>query len=85
MPNTRQGEIANRVNAKEAAMVRQSKKLVSKTREITADTNAKNRARAAGTNKRRSFPQSVTQPVRDATLKSDQAILRHAVPTTALL
>ena len=55
MPNTgERREIANRVNAKEAAMVRQSKKLVSKTREITADTNAKNRARAAGTNKRRS-------------------------------
>ena len=55
MPNTgERREITKRVNAKEAEMVQQSKKLVSRTREITADAAAKNLARAAGTNKRRS-------------------------------
>ncbi len=47
-------EITKRVNAREAEMVQQSKKLVSRTKEITADTDAKNLARSAGTNKRRS-------------------------------
>jgi hypothetical protein len=47
-------EITNRVNAKEAEMVQQSKKLVSSTREITAETDAKNLARTDGTNKRKS-------------------------------
>ncbi len=47
-------EIMQRVNAKEAEMVQQSKKLVSRTRENTADTDAKNLARTAGKNKRRS-------------------------------
>jgi hypothetical protein len=55
MPNTgERREITKRVNAKEAEMVRQSKKLVSRTREITANTDAKNVARGTGTNKRRS-------------------------------
>jgi hypothetical protein len=55
MPNTgERREITKRVNAKEAEMVQQSKKLVSRTRENTADTNAKNLARSAGTNRRRS-------------------------------
>ena len=55
MPNTgERREITKRVNAKEAEMVQQSKKLVSKTREITADTDAKNLARSTGKNKRRS-------------------------------
>ena len=55
MPNTgERREITTQVNAKEAEMVQQSKKLVSRTREITADTDAKNVARNAGTNKRRS-------------------------------
>ncbi|MGA7292743.1 MAG: hypothetical protein WBW85_09420 [Terriglobales bacterium] len=55
MPNTgERREITKRVNAKEAEMVQQSKNLVSRTREITADTDAKNLARTAGTNKRRS-------------------------------
>ncbi len=50
MPNTgERREITKRVNAKEAEMVQQSKKLVSRTREITADADAKNSARAAGT------------------------------------
>jgi hypothetical protein len=35
-------------------MVQQSKKLVSRTSEITADTDAKNMARSTGTSKRRS-------------------------------
>jgi len=47
-------EITKRVNAKEAEMVQQSKKLVSKTREITADADAKNLARSTGKNKRKS-------------------------------
>lgn len=55
MPNTgERREITKPVNAKEAEMVHQSKKLVSKTREITADTDAKNQARTTATNKRRS-------------------------------
>jgi hypothetical protein len=55
MPNTgERREITKRVNAKEAEMVQQSKKLVSRTREITADTDAKNLARTSGTNKRKS-------------------------------
>ena len=55
MPNTgERREITKRVNAKEAEMVQQSKKLVSRTRESTADTDAKNLARTAGTNKRKS-------------------------------
>ena len=55
MPNTgERREITKRVNAKEAEMVQQSKKLVSRTREITADTDAKNLVRTTGTNKRRS-------------------------------
>jgi len=47
-------EITKRGNAKEAEMVQQSKKLVSKTREITADADAKNLARSTGKNKRKS-------------------------------
>jgi len=55
MPNTgERREITKRVNAKEAEMVQQSRKLVSRTREITADTDVKNLARTTGTNKRRS-------------------------------
>jgi hypothetical protein len=55
MPNTSERrEITKRVNAKEEQMVQQSKKLVSRTRESTADTDAKNLARTAGTNKRKS-------------------------------
>lgn len=55
MPNTgERREITKRVNAKEAEIVQQSKKLLSRTREITADAEAKNLARAAGTNKGRS-------------------------------
>jgi hypothetical protein len=54
MPTGERREITKRVNAKEAEMVQQSKKLVSRTREITADTDAKDLARTAGTNKVRS-------------------------------
>ena len=55
MPNTSERrEITKRVNAKEEQMVQQSKKLVSRTKEITADADAKNLARTAGTNKRKS-------------------------------
>jgi hypothetical protein len=55
MPNTgERREITKRVDAKEAEMVQQSKKLVSRTREITADRDAKNLARSTGTNQRRS-------------------------------
>jgi hypothetical protein len=45
-------EITKRVNAKEAEMVQESKKLVSRTKEVTAETGAKNLARSAETNKR---------------------------------
>jgi hypothetical protein len=55
VPNTgERREITKRVNAKEVEMIQQSKKLVSSTREITAETDAKNLARTAGTNKRKS-------------------------------
>ena len=55
MPNTgERREITKRVNAKEAEMVQQSKKLVSTTSEITAETDAKNLARSTRTGKRRS-------------------------------
>jgi len=55
MPNTgERREITKLVNAKEAEMVQQSKKLVSRTREITAERDAKNLARTSGSNKRRS-------------------------------
>jgi hypothetical protein len=47
-------EITKRVNAKEAEMVQRSTKLVFRTREITADTDAKNLASTTGTNKGRS-------------------------------
>jgi hypothetical protein len=48
MPNTgERGEIAGRVNAKEAQVVQQSKKLTSKTKQPTASMDAKNRLRSA--------------------------------------
>ena len=53
MPDTgERGEIANRVNAKEAEIVQESKKLVSKTRQRLASINAKNLARTAGGKKK---------------------------------
>lgn len=49
MPDTgERREITSRVNAKEAETVQESKKLVSKTRQLSASTQAKNRARFAG-------------------------------------
>jgi hypothetical protein len=55
MPNTgEKREITKRVNAKETEMVQQSKKMVSRASEITADADAKNLARSSGTNKRKS-------------------------------
>jgi len=55
MPNTgERREITRRVNAREEEMVQESRKLASRTREITAETDAKNLARGTGTNKRRS-------------------------------
>jgi hypothetical protein len=55
MPDTgERREITKRVNAKEAEMVQQSRKLVSRTNEITADADAKNLARTTGANKRKS-------------------------------
>ena len=57
MPDTgERREIAKRVNAKEAETVQQSKKLVSRTKEVAATTNAKNKTRSTATNKRRSSP-----------------------------
>lgn len=47
-------EITKRENAKEAEMVQRSKKLVTSTREITADADAENLARTTGTNKQKS-------------------------------
>jgi hypothetical protein len=46
MPNTgERGEITGRVNAKEAEVVQQSKKLASKTKQLSAGMNEKNKVR----------------------------------------
>ena len=46
MPNTgERREITERVNAKETETVRQSKNLVSRTRQLSASTEARNKAR----------------------------------------
>ena len=46
MPDTgERREITRRVNAKEAETVQESKKLVSRTRQLSARTEAKNKAR----------------------------------------
>jgi hypothetical protein len=48
MPNTgERGEITGRVNAKEAEVIQQSKKLASKTKQLSARMDAKNRLRSA--------------------------------------
>jgi hypothetical protein len=48
MPNTgERREITRRVNAKEAETVQQSKKLVSRTKQLSATTEAKNKVRLA--------------------------------------
>ncbi len=50
MPNTgERREITRRVNAKEAETVQESKKLVSRTRQASASTAAKNKVRLAET------------------------------------
>jgi hypothetical protein len=54
MPNTgERREITRRVNAKEAEMVQESKNLVSRTRQLSASTQAKNKARLGETKKNR--------------------------------
>jgi hypothetical protein len=48
MPNTgERGEISRRVNAREAEVVQQSKKLVTKTKQLSASMDARNRLRTA--------------------------------------
>jgi hypothetical protein len=48
MANTgERGEITGRVNAKETEVIRESKKLASKTKQQTASMDAKNRLRSA--------------------------------------
>jgi hypothetical protein len=55
MPNTgERREITRRVNAKQAETVQQSKKLLSKTRQLSASMEAKNIQRIAETTKGRS-------------------------------
>ena len=55
MPDTgERREISKRVNAKEAEVAQESRKLASRTKELTAEADARNRARSAGTNKRKS-------------------------------
>jgi hypothetical protein len=52
MPNTgERREITGRVNAKEAEMVQRSKKLVAKTKQGSASTDAKNMERGGGRRK----------------------------------
>jgi hypothetical protein len=54
MPNTgERREITRRVNAKEAEMVQESKQLVSRTRQLSISTEAKNKARLAEGKKNR--------------------------------
>ncbi len=54
MPNTgERREITSRVNAKEAEMVQESKNLVSRTRQLSASTEAKNKARRGESKKSR--------------------------------
>jgi len=54
VPNTTERrEITQRVNAKEAEIVQRSKKLVSRTSEVTAESDAKSLTRSAGTNKKK--------------------------------
>ena len=54
MPNTgERGEIPGRVNAREAEVVQQSKKLSTKTRQVSARLDAKNRLRSANALKER--------------------------------
>jgi hypothetical protein len=49
MPNTgERREITRRVNAKEAEVVQESKTLVSRTRQLSATTEEKSKARLAG-------------------------------------
>jgi hypothetical protein len=55
MPDTgERREITRRVNAKEAETVQESKKLLSRTRQLSASADKKNRARSAGAKKGRS-------------------------------
>ena len=55
MPNTTErGEITARANAKEVEAVRQSQKLISKTKQLTASKDAKSQVRSASTLKGRS-------------------------------
>ena len=52
MPNTgERREITRRVNAKEAEVVQEAKKLVSRTRQLSATTESKSKARLAETKK----------------------------------
>ena len=55
-------EITKRVNANEAQIIQQEKKLVSRTKEATADTDAKNLARRTGDIKLRFSRKTETQP-----------------------
>ena len=53
MPDTgERREITRRVNAKEAETVQESKKLASRTRQLSASTEAKNRTRLTQTKDR---------------------------------
>ena len=52
MPNTgERREITRRVNAKEAEVVQEAKKLVSRTRQLSATMESKSKARLAETKK----------------------------------
>jgi hypothetical protein len=53
-------EITKSVNAKETETVQESKKLVSRTKEISANKDAKNRARSAATKRRATKPPQAT-------------------------
>jgi hypothetical protein len=54
MPNTgERGEITGRANAKEADVIQESKKLASKTKQLSARMDAKNRLRSTDALKER--------------------------------
>jgi len=63
MPDTgERREITGRVNAKEAEVVQQSKKLASKTRQLSAKMDAKNRQRTADAKGESSSESNHNQP-----------------------
>lgn len=61
MPNTgERREISKRVNAKEAETVQESKKLVSRTKQLETSIDARNKARLGATKKQQKGPKPLS-------------------------